>query len=502
MGLTAESYFNIEIIDPRKEEKAKTVLKVPSENAVWPSTTSTTQLTLVWEPMAHKYSDLFLYDVYMDTDPNTKKKQVIDHNDTEYTVTVEIKQTYYWKVIPWLGDVEGECFSGIWRFDVVFDDGTKPTVKLLAPINETKVNVTYIDLSWVSTDENANNYFFRVFLDETPNPSTMVHDSLTDTNVTVTGLEDGKTYYWNVIPYFGSRAGLSHNGPFSFVTDFGFKAEPEITIDPPNFDFKMETDDKKEFTYTFKNTGNTIETLTITVSAFDEILSDGLIKDFEEINILLSPGEQTTVTFSVDLNKVDLGKGQYKLQMKVLSSDLDITDRYEINLDVSLPEKDGGGLGGTQMMILGLIAAVIVVVLVVLFMMFRKKPKKEEEEEEGEDERVTPSGRPVMDAGPAAAPPVKPPSAAPAAPAAPEPPKVGPGAAPDSKEGAEPPASLPPPGGSAAAPAAAAPAAAAPAAAPAAEPTEPAADKAKCPTCGSEIPAGVSECPICAAKIQ
>ncbi|UCH88530.1 MAG: right-handed parallel beta-helix repeat-containing protein [Thermoplasmata archaeon] len=380
-NLINSAYFYIFIIDERHEDMPYTELIYPPNQMSYPITSVQDTITLVWEPMEHIYSDLFLYDIYFDTDPVVKKKQYNKFNKTEYTVNVEAGQTYYWYVVPWLGEVEGDCYSSTWAFNVVYepDNETQLNAKLLSPIDGDTVNSTTVNLIWSSDDENSKWYSYKIYMDTNPDPTTLIKDSYTETGFTVTNLEDNTTYYWKVIPVFGVREGICINGPFKFTTDFGFVARPEIKIEPDIFVYKMKTDGVLTLEYTITNTGNTRETLTITLAP-DSMISKALEKDFEEFVITLEPGESVKIEFTINLRDADVGSGEYDIKMRIRSSDDDISERINLEFDVEHDEdKEKEELGtALKIMIIAIIIVVGIIIGVFLIAFLRIRPKKKQ----------------------------------------------------------------------------------------------------------------------------
>jgi hypothetical protein len=99
-------------------------LKSPTNN----SNISSIKPTFVW---AVRYTgpEKLKYHFYIDTSPDFKQDYTRiseTHYMPEYDL--ELGKTYYWMVVPWAGELEGDA-SEVWRFTVVYSD--IPSFKLM-----------------------------------------------------------------------------------------------------------------------------------------------------------------------------------------------------------------------------------------------------------------------------------------------------------------------------------------------------------------------------------
>ncbi len=65
------------------------------------------------------YGTVLTYDVYIDTDPTPTTLVANNQKETSFNFKgLKDGATYYWTVIPFDGNTDGACVSGIWEFDV------------------------------------------------------------------------------------------------------------------------------------------------------------------------------------------------------------------------------------------------------------------------------------------------------------------------------------------------------------------------------------------------
>jgi parallel beta-helix repeat protein len=156
-GLANSAHINLFVVDPFLEDLPKSLLVLPEDQNEIRIVSNKTSITLNWEPKSHKYSDFFVYDVYLDKIQNSQNIIAADLNTTEFTIELDANETYYWWVIPKLGGkdgVIGDCFSGKWYFTIEdlsqhiydFDISLEPSEFIILPGEAKIVTVTISNL--------------------------------------------------------------------------------------------------------------------------------------------------------------------------------------------------------------------------------------------------------------------------------------------------------------------------------------------------------------------
>jgi len=112
-------------------------------------------------------------------------------------------------------------------FDILLPQGSvEPTF----PDKGDIINTTSIELQWDLDYSGSGGVRFDVLLGAETPPSGIVASFISDTTTMVTGLKDGETYYWKVIPYVdGDLAVWS-----SAVFDFTVELDVLITLTQPS----------------------------------------------------------------------------------------------------------------------------------------------------------------------------------------------------------------------------------------------------------------------------
>ena len=157
--------------------------------------------------------------------------------DTHYDAAGLDNGTYYWTVVAFDGEANSSVPT-VRSFTVSIPAppvNHAPVASLLSPSDGITINNTSVELRWTSSDEDGDNVTFRLYLSPTeftlatlPGPS-----STTDlTTYLATGLLNGTTYWWAVVPtdglLDGAGAGVRH---FAVDITYGNRA-PDITSTP------------------------------------------------------------------------------------------------------------------------------------------------------------------------------------------------------------------------------------------------------------------------------
>ncbi|UCH90181.1 MAG: right-handed parallel beta-helix repeat-containing protein [Thermoplasmata archaeon] len=134
-----------------------------------------------------------------------------------------------------------------------------PTAKLVSPANVTKVTTQTPTLTWSSTHEKASQFSYKLKLDTNHVPQTVIA-TVTDTSYTIPEadkLNDETTYYWTIVPIFGTEEGVCTNGIFNFYVDTGYVPEnPTVTLSTPANDATVTTTSVElDWTSTHPNKG-------------------------------------------------------------------------------------------------------------------------------------------------------------------------------------------------------------------------------------------------------
>ncbi len=183
------------------------------------------------------------YDLYLGTDnPPTNVLNGVDQGDVlTYSYSgLTAGATYYWQVVSYNYNGDATA-SSVWSFSIV---GNAPRpVTLVSPADEATETEVDLTLEWNSSTGAAGYYLYF----GTDNPPTNVEngtDNGTDLTYSATGLANGTTYYWQVVPYngVGPAAGCPvwsfttyANTVTSFPYTYSFDTatlHPAWTIDP------------------------------------------------------------------------------------------------------------------------------------------------------------------------------------------------------------------------------------------------------------------------------
>ncbi|MCU0799714.1 MAG: putative Ig domain-containing protein [Candidatus Thermoplasmatota archaeon] len=255
---------------------------------------------------------------------------------------------------------DGELFS-IHEFVIDVLPTDPPTAELVSPLKGARTPSDKTDLEWSGTDPEDETLTFTLYLADSESyvsakrAENILDDGITSSNYTVTGLTQGKTYYWMVLPDDGCSCGTCTNGVFSFRVNnrpILKQVEGQNTETGTEFTLKLEGSDNDQddkLTY--------------------EILSgpSGMTVRSETGMIVWTPKDSQV--------------GMQKVRAKV-------TDGYEFverSFDVEVAEGSNANLGLIIGIVVGLLVLIIAILLIYIFVI---KGKSTEEEEDEETKRI------------------------------------------------------------------------------------------------------------------
>lgn len=167
-------------------------------------------------------SDAVVYDFQIAADSQFSQN-VQNFNGLSSTtkdVTLEKGVAYYWRVKAKDSKNESSSYSTIYSF---YTEGVGVlnhlpfTPTLVAPILNTTVQGTSIELKWTANDVDNDPLNFDIYLDTMNPPTTKVTENQSETSLNQS-LEPSKNYYWRVVVKDG-KGGQTRGQVWNFNTD-------------------------------------------------------------------------------------------------------------------------------------------------------------------------------------------------------------------------------------------------------------------------------------------
>ena len=189
-------------------------------------------VTLTWRLMNMHLVNV-TYDVYWNTIDILNFPKEKDFTNTSLEIHGLIDgETYYWTVVPKMGEEEGKCISGVWSF-TVNTSVPVPKVTLIRPENGSILRSSVPTFVWSMEYEGNDIVTFDVYLGPNKNPSIAFpgHTKLYYSPESV--LKDNITYYWQIVPWAGGVKGYASE-IWSFTVKLGYipQFELNLTLDP------------------------------------------------------------------------------------------------------------------------------------------------------------------------------------------------------------------------------------------------------------------------------
>jgi hypothetical protein len=235
---SGSSHFRIKVTT----QKPITILLEPGNGNTIPDT----RVILKWSA-TDPNADPMTFDVYFSDkralvetlDPSVRITDNISGN--QYNIT-ELKNggKYYWTVIPYDGTEFGECQSGVQNFIIFLP---LPIAILTLPVNGSKLSSTTVEFLWEEEYTGSEKVTYDLYLDQTSPPS-LLETNINTTSYVKTDLENGKTYFWYVLPKVDTLLGeiTGQSKPQAMVFSIENKViPPKVILNQPKNDMILTT---------------------------------------------------------------------------------------------------------------------------------------------------------------------------------------------------------------------------------------------------------------------
>jgi len=367
------------------EVNVTSVNDLPITHLLYPengSVFNTKEVTLKWSGSdVDDPAENLEYYVYISKDlesllSKSGAAQVITLN-TNFTIELDYG-TYYWTVIGFDGVDSGICTDGYYTFNLT--NVSTPEIELRSPPDNSTINTIYATLKWKSLDIDGITYL--LYFGNSSDELKMIVE-LNGSEYEITGLVNGKTYYWKVCARVNNITGVCASGIWSFTVNTSFEPSYLIEVEIGTRELEVIQGNDIQFSLNITNVGNMESFVTINVS--------GSLKDLNDLpnNLNLIPGEYSNITVTIDSSTLSVGsydlilKFNYPSGTKNLPISLKVISDEPIDDDDDGTDTDTGRDDGLSGLTIGLIIGGIVVVLIIifiLFLVFRRKKKEEKDE--------------------------------------------------------------------------------------------------------------------------
>jgi hypothetical protein len=238
-----------------------------------------------------------------------------------------------------------------------------PEAKLKNPLNNSKITTTSVELSWEVIENYHPNIEFDIKLGTQNPPQNVIEQDYTETKLIVDELENGKTYYWTVIPRIDKLNGTCISGVWSFTIDIplprAILKTPEnnsiITSILPTLVWSLEYEDTETVTYdvyfgTSKDPPLEYEKLTTTYFAINTALQEnityywyvvpyagGLTGVSSEVwSFTVKLKEDNIPKFGIELtlnpNSIEIKPGEVKFVSAIVTNLGELNDNFTVSI--------------------------------------------------------------------------------------------------------------------------------------------------------------------------
>jgi hypothetical protein len=233
VSITATS-ANFTITHPYINQAPEVWLSSPENGAF----VNATNVNLSWNH-SDPEGDNLTYQVFLvdrSFDEFSLPAALANTTDSHYVVDGLQNGTYYWAVIAFDG-ILNSTFMEVWNFTLTIPPPPNqlPKVELVSPADGATINKTVVEFSWNGSDADGDIVNYTLYLSN----GTFSLQSLpapianaTTHSYKHSGLTNGTTYYWAIVPWDGKENG-TWSGIRSFTINSSYgNSPPQITSTP------------------------------------------------------------------------------------------------------------------------------------------------------------------------------------------------------------------------------------------------------------------------------
>jgi DNA-binding MarR family transcriptional regulator len=227
--------------------------------------------------------------------------------DRSYSINDLKMGTYYWKVDPYLGDLFG-IESEVWVFSI--KQLEVPKVILKSPIDTiyyTNDENLVVELLWqveYFTDFEPKDMRFDIYLDDsTDEPGKMARINPGIYQQTFYSIylpvEEGKIYYWYVVPYLQTDEGIITGICSPVVTNFSFgpgHINYGLEMELEKYEIELEAGSTKIFQFYIRNRGNIKATIDLYATTDGEAYINPV---FTEKTVLIEESDSELIDLNI-----------------------------------------------------------------------------------------------------------------------------------------------------------------------------------------------------------
>ncbi len=318
---------------------------------------SPTELT--WEVV--EYSPLILFDAYM-----------------KNSTAVEIwpsspDRTGMGKIKFRITDEDGGEYARNITLEILSPaERPKITISLESPENGSTVGNASVNLTWKG-DGYEGKISYSLYFGDSKDDMSLKSEELDGTNVQISDLTDGTTYYWKVTATAEGIPTVFESETWHFTVQFGFVPTHKIELSFNTASVSVKRGDSALVTLTFKNLGDVTESVTINVM--------GELKDYVSMDniIWLGVGEEKTININIlALSKLQLKT--YDLTIETAFSGEKTTASITVTVTSEKGTRDEGSVMSWFWFIIGAIL-ILAIAGLLIFLILRRRKKTDDEGE-------------------------------------------------------------------------------------------------------------------------
>ncbi len=392
-GPTESAAYNI-LVDIREPEE---VLK--PEVRLWSPPNGTilqaSSVNISWFLVSSESNNV-VFDLYLDDNMPPNICIVENLSETYYFVeNLDIDRTYYWTVIPKIGNLSGTCLSGIWSFSIDIPLPPIPKVILKIPENGSTIQSQMPTLVWGLEYTGTESVEYLLYFGTTPDPGLRM-DNITSTYYSIDEpLSDNTTYYWYIEPFAGGLRGYS-SPIWSFIVklkqdnnipEFGI----ELVLDPNPLEIRP--GEVKFALAVVTNLGELNDNFTVSIG---DINGTGLTAEvYRQDTMEIVPGKDKEFLIMISVQEgTEPGYGSITIFARSKLAEqygLEAQDSKELTIKIIEKEvqKHRDRPTSTFYFSILILIVILIIIFIIILILIRKKTSKKDTVVEDRQEVIT-----------------------------------------------------------------------------------------------------------------
>jgi hypothetical protein len=253
-----------------------------------------------------------------------------------------------------------------------------PKVNLMSPGNGSTTDKYNVLLEWILINSELDDIYYDVILDLNFPPLKILKENIITTNYKADNLENGKTYYWTIIPKKGTDIGNCVSGIWSFSVDISKTQHYNITLKLNKSIIELKPGQNTTIKAIVTNNGDIQDTISLNILEIQDSRVTALIVNSNSVK--LNPEKSTEFIIEIKVLPQN-SEGNVELTIEAKSelapSSLNIKKSATLNVKIlevaDTKESPKQGENSTWLIVGTAVVIVSIIILLMFFLLIKRK---------------------------------------------------------------------------------------------------------------------------------